>query len=109
MFSFRALKRLKFLLSLPLIVVVLVQPVQAKHIENQGLAISYSGSGSLHLHDHGDKHVFDCHSGHVLAILKTCSFTRSNYIQIAYEWVTMSDHSIIMPEDPPPPKSSHLI
>jgi hypothetical protein len=104
MFPCRDLKILNLLCLLTLIVVAMMQPVQAKLIENQGSPISQGSISAQYLHDHADGYVFDCHSGHVLAILKVYSFSRSSYVQIAYDWVIMSDYSVIMTEDPPPPK-----
>ncbi len=94
-----------FFKYLLLIVVILVQPVKAKPVEKSDLSTKLHSSEVQHVHDHADGHVFECHSGHFIAILKNFPITRSRFTQVAYELKSIGAYSFIIVEDPPPPKS----
>lgn len=92
-----------FFKYLLVIVVVLVQPVQAKLVEKSDLSTQHHSSGVQHVHAEG--HVFECHSGHFIAILENFPITRSRFTQMACELKSLGAYSFIIIEDPPPPKS----
>ncbi len=99
----------QFFKLLLLIVVVLVQPVQAKLVEKNILSASHHSNEVQHVHDHSDGHVSECHSGHFIAILENFPITRSNFTQVACELESAGAYSFIIIEDPPPPKSLHAV
>lgn len=94
-----------FFKYLLLIVVLLVQPVQAQLFEKSDLSTKLHSSEVQHVHDHADGHVFECHSGHFIAILENFPITRIHFTQVACELKSIGAYSFIIIEDPPPPKS----
>ena len=92
-----------FFKYLLLIVVLVVQPVQAKLVEKSDLSTQHHSSEVQHVHAEG--HVFECHSGHFMAILENFPITRIHFTQMACELKSIGAYSFIIIEDPPPPKS----
>lgn len=86
------------------ILIVLVQPVQAKLIEKNAIQQNHHNEFH-HTHDELGENTAECHSGHFLAVLENLSTHRCRLQQVGYDRKELYDYSFISVDDPPPPKS----